>query len=198
VTDGVGQSQDSVTREQGENGKPMAKKWYVIQTYSGYEKKVKSSLLEHMKLKGMEDRFGEILIPTESVQDITPGGKSRTKEKTSLPGYLFVEMEMSEDAWYLVKETAKVTGFIGNQTPTPVRQSEIDALRPGINAASAKPKPKVMFEPGDEVRVIEGAFENFSGKVEEVKPEKLKLKVRVSIFGRETPVELDFSQVEKR
>lgn len=178
----------------------MAKKWYVIQTYSGYEKKVKSSLIEHMKLKGMEDKFGEILIPTESVQEVTPAGKTRTKDKTSLPGYLFIEMEMSEDAWYLVKETAKVTGFIGNQTPTPVRQSEIDALRPGINAGAGikRPPPTKMFEPGDEVRVIEGAFENFSGKVEEVKPEKAKLKVRVSIFGRETPVELDFSQVEKR
>lgn len=146
----------------------------------------------------MEDRFGEILIPTESVQETTPSGKPRTREKTSLPGYLFIEMEMSEDAWYLIKETAKVTGFIGNQTPTPVKQSEIDALRPGTTAGPPKIKPKVVFEPGDEVRVIEGAFENFSGKVEEVKPEKLKLKVRVSIFGRETPVELDFSQVEKR
>jgi len=176
----------------------MAKKWYVIQTYSGYEKKVKASLLEHIRQKGMDDRFGEILIPTEQVQETTPSGKTKTKEKTSLPGYLFIEMEMSEDAWYVVKETTKVTGFIGNQTPTPVKQSEIDALRPGIAIGGPKPKPKVMFEPGDEVRVIEGAFENFSGKVEEVKPEKLKLKVRVSIFGRETPVELDFSQVEKR
>ncbi|RYE81791.1 MAG: transcription termination/antitermination protein NusG [Myxococcales bacterium] len=179
----------------------MAKKWYVIQTYSGYEKKVKSSLIEHMRLKGMEDRFGEILIPTEAVQDVTPSGKPRTKEKTSLPGYLFVEMEMSEDAWYLVKETAKVTGFIGNQTPTPVRQTEIDALRLGAGSATPGGKPivtKANYQPGDEVRVIEGAFENFSGRVEEVKPEKSKLKVRVSIFGRETPVELDFSQVEKR
>jgi transcription termination/antitermination protein NusG len=178
----------------------MAKKWYVIQTYSGYEKKVKSSLIEHMKLKGMEDRFGEILIPTESVQEVTPAGKTRTKDKTSLPGYLFVEMEMSEDAWYLVKETAKVTGFIGNQTPTPVRQSEIDALRLGAGSSSKGPAApiRVNYQPGDEVRVVEGAFENFSGKVEEVKPEKSKLKVRVSIFGRETPVELDFSQVEKR
>jgi transcriptional antiterminator NusG len=187
-----------VNGESGKDEEPMAKKWYVIQTYSGYEKKVKESLIEHIKQKGMEDRFGEILIPTESVQEATPSGKVRTREKTSLPGYLFIEMEMGEDAWYLVKETAKVTGFIGNQTPTPVKQSEIDALRPGIAAGAAKPKPKVMFEPGDEVRVIEGAFENFSGKVEEVKPEKLKLKVRVSIFGRETPVELDFNQVEKR
>lgn len=176
----------------------MAKKWYVIQTYSGYEKKVKTSLIEHIKQKGMEDRFGEILIPTEQVQETLPSGKTKVKDKTSLPGYLFIEMEMSEEAWYLVKETSKVTGFIGNQTPTPVRQNEIDALRPGVNTGLAKAKPKVTFEPGDEVRVIEGAFENFSGKVEEVKPEKLKLKVRVSIFGRETPVELDFSQVEKR
>lgn len=176
----------------------MAKKWYVIQTYSGYEKKVKANLIERIKQKKMDDHFGEILIPTESVQEVTPGGKIRIREKTSHPGYLFIEMEMSEDAWYLAKETAKVTGFIGNQTPTPVKQSEIDALRPGNTAGAVKLKPKVMFEPGDEVRVIVGAFENFSGKVEEVKPEKSKLKVRVSIFGRETPVELDFDQVEKR
>lgn len=177
----------------------MAKKWYVIQAYSGYEKKVKTALIERIKQHGLEDKFGEILIPTETVQEMTSANKPRNKEKTSLPGYIFIEMEMSEEAWYMVKETAKVTGFIGNQTPTPVKQSEIDALRPGTaTGAVVKPKPKVTFEPGDEVRVIEGAFENFSGTVEEVKPEKLKLKVKVSIFGRATPVELDFSQVEKR
>lgn len=176
----------------------MSKKWYVIQTYSGYENKVKSALLERVKQHHMEDKFGEILIPTETVQEARPGGKSAVKQKTSLPGYIFVEMEMGELAWHLVKDTPKVTGFIGNQTPTPVRQPEVDSLRKGIVEGAMKPKPKVSFEAGDEVRVVEGAFANFSGVVEEVKPEKQKLKVKVSIFGRATPVELDFSQVEKR
>jgi transcriptional antiterminator NusG len=176
----------------------MSKKWYVIQTYSGFENKVKASLQERAKQHNMEDKFGEILIPTETVQNTRAGGKTSTRQKTSLPGYIFVEMEMSELAWHLVKDTPKVTGFIGNQTPTPVKPPEIDELRKGIVEGAVKPKPKVSFEPGDEVRVVEGAFANFSGVVEEVKPEKQKLKVKVSIFGRATPVELEFSQVEKR
>jgi transcription termination/antitermination protein NusG len=174
------------------------KKWYVIQTYSNYETKVRAALQERIKQHKMEGAFGEILIPTETVQDNVPGGKVRTKQKTSLPGYIFVEMEMSENAWHLVKETPKVTGFIGNQTPTPVKPPEIDELRKGIVEGAVKPKPKVSFEQGDEVRVVEGAFNNFFGVVEEVKPEKQKLKVKLSIFGRATPVELEFSQVEKR
>lgn len=145
----------------------------------------------------MEDAFGEILIPNETVQEVKPGGKQTVKQKTSLPGYVFVEMAMSEQAWHVVKDTPKVTGFIGKDKPTPVRQPEIDELRRGVTEGSVKPKPKVSFEAGDEVRVIEGAFANFSGVVEDVKPEKQKLKVKVSIFGRSTPVELDFSQVEK-
>jgi transcriptional antiterminator NusG len=175
----------------------MAKKWYVLQAYSGYEGKVKAALIERIRQHNMDERFGEILVPTEERQEARPNGKMVSKTKTSLPGYIFIEMEMSEEAWHLVKETTKVTGFIGNQTPTPVKQSEIDALRV-VGGSAKKPPPKVMYEPGDEVRVIEGAFANFSGMVEEVKPEKLKLKVKVSIFGRATPVELDFSQVEKR
>ncbi|MCU0694532.1 MAG: transcription termination/antitermination protein NusG [Polyangiaceae bacterium] len=176
----------------------MAKKWYVIQTYSGYEAKVKAALQERIKQHEMEDQFGEILIPTETVQEARTGSKSRIRQKTSLPGYVFVEMEMSERTWHLVKETNRVTGFIGNQNPTPVKQPEIEGLRQGMVEGAMKPKPRVTFEEGDEVRVIDGAFANFSGTVEEVKPEKQKLRVKVSIFGRATPVELDFSQVEKR
>jgi transcriptional antiterminator NusG len=146
----------------------------------------------------MEDQFGEILIPTETVQEARTAGKSRIRQKTSLPGYVFIEMEMSERTWHLVKETNRVTGFIGNQNPTPVKQPEIEGLRQGMVEGAMKPKPRVTFEEGDEVRVIDGAFANFSGTVEEVKPEKQKLRVKVSIFGRATPVELDFSQVEKR
>lgn len=179
-------------------GSFMAKKWYVIQTYSGFENRVRESLQQRIKEFGKEAMFGEILIPTETVQEARASGKARVRQKNSFPGYIFVEMEMGELAWHLVKDTPKVTGFIGNQTPTPVRQPEVDSLRKGIVEGAMKPKPKVSFEAGDEVRVVEGAFANFSGVVEEVKPEKQKLKVKVSIFGRATPVELDFSQVEKR
>lgn len=176
----------------------MAKKWYVIQTYSGFENKVKESLLQRIKEHAKDAQFGEILIPTETVQETAPSGKSRVRQKTSLPGYIFVEMEMSEEAWHLVKDTPKVTGFIGNQRPQEVRPQEIDDQRRRVVEGAVKPKPRVNFDVGDEIRVIDGAFANFSGTVEEVKPDKQKLKVKVSIFGRATPVELDFSQVEKR
>ena len=184
--------------EEKARGFAMAKKWYVINTYSGYENKVRESLQQRIKEHLMEDRFGEVLIPTESVTEPRVTGKSRVRQKTSFPGYIFVEMEMSEDAWHLVKDTPKVTGFIGNQHPQEVKPPQIDDLRKIIVEGAVKPKPRVSFEQGDEIRVIDGAFANFSGTVEEVKPDKQKLKVKVSIFGRATPVELDFSQVEKR
>ena len=176
----------------------MAKKWYVIQTYSGYENKVKAALQERIRQYSMEEKFGEILIPTETVQEARAGGKSRVRQKNSFPGYIFVEMEMSEPVWHLVKDTPKVTGFIGNQRPQEVTPPQIDDLRKSIVEGAVKPKPRVSFEAGDEIRVIDGAFANFMGTVEEVKPDKQKLRVKVSIFGRATPVELDFSQVEKR
>jgi transcriptional antiterminator NusG len=175
-----------------------SKKWYVVQTYSGYENKVKEALQQRIKEHGMEPRFGEVLIPTETVTEQRAGGKSRQRQKTSFPGYLFIEMEMSEEAWHLVKDTPKVTGFVGNQRPQEVKPPQIDDLRKIIVEGAVKPKPRVSFEAGDEIRVIDGAFANFSGTVEEVKPDKQKLKVKVSIFGRATPVELDFAQVEKR
>ena len=180
------------------NGMAMGKKWYVIQTYSGYENKVKEALLQRIKEHGKEANFGEILIPTETVQEARAGAKTRVRQKTSFPGYIFVEMEMTEEIWHLVKDTPKVTGFIGNQRPQEVKGPQIDDLRKIIVEGAVKPKPRVSFEQGDEIRVIDGAFANFSGTVEEVKPDKQKLKVKVSIFGRATPVELDFSQVEKR
>jgi transcriptional antiterminator NusG len=177
---------------------PMSKKWYVIQTYSGFENKVREALQQRIKEHNKDEFFGEILIPTETVQEARAGGKSRVRQKNSFPGYIFVEMEMSEEAWHLVKDTPKVTGFIGNQKPQEVKPPQIDDLRKIIVEGAVKPKPRVSFEAGDEIRVIDGAFANFSGTVEEVKPDKQKLKVKVSIFGRATPVELDFSQVEKR
>ena len=176
----------------------LGKKWYVVTTYSGYESKVKSALMERIRQFKQEEKFGEILIPSETVTDTTKDGKQRVRTKTSFPGYLFVEMEMSEHAWHLVKDTPKVTGFIGNQRPQEVKSPHIEDLRRGIVEGAVKPKPRHQFAEGDEVRVVVGAFANFSGTVQEVKPDKQKLKVMVSIFGRPTPVELDFSHVEKR
>jgi transcriptional antiterminator NusG len=176
----------------------MAKKWYVIHTYSGYEAKVRDALQQRAKQFSLEDRFGEILIPSETVTEQRPGGKSRVRQKLSLPGYIFVEMEMNEQVWHLVKDTPKVTGFIGNQRPQEVKPPQVEDIRRGIVEGAVKPKPRHQFSEGDEVRVVVGAFANFSGTVQEVKPDKQKLKVMVSIFGRPTPVELDFSHVEKR
>jgi transcriptional antiterminator NusG len=176
---------------------PPGKKWYVVTTYSGYEAKVKSALMERIRQFKMEEKFGEILIPSETVTDTTKDGKQRVRTKTSFPGYLFVEMEMSEHAWHLVKDTPKVTGFIGNQRPQEVKPPQIDDLRKIIVEGAVKPKPRVSFEAGNQIRVIDGPFANFSGTVEEVNPDKQKLRVKVSIFGRATPVELDFAQVEK-
>jgi transcriptional antiterminator NusG len=176
----------------------VGKKWYVVTTYSGYENKVKSALQERIRQHRMEDKFGEIMIPAETVTDSGKDGKQRLKTKTSFPGYVFVEMEMSETIWHLVKDTPKVTGFIGNQRPQEVKPPHIEDLRKGIVEGAVKPKPRHQFQEGDEVRVVVGAFANFSGTVQEVKPDKQKLKVMVSIFGRPTPVELDFSHVEKR
>lgn len=179
----------------------MAKKWYAVQTYSQSEKRAKANLQERIKLKNMEQFFGEILIPTEQVTEARAGGKSRTREHPSFPGYIFVEMDLNEETWHLVKDTSKIMGFVGGpggKDPIEVKQSQIEDLRKGISEGAAKPKAKVTFVAGDEVRVIDGPFSNFTGAVEEVKPEKQKVRVKVSIFGRSTPVELDFSQVEKK
>lgn len=174
------------------------KKWYVVTTYSGFEAKVKLALQERIRQHHMENKFGEIMIPSETVTTHGKDGKARMRSRTTFPGYLFVEMEMSEKVWHLVKETPKVTGFIGNQRPQEVKPPHIEDLRKGISDGAVKPKPRQQFVEGDEVRVIVGAFANFSGTVQEVKPDRQKLKVMVSIFGRPTPVELDFNHVEKR
>jgi transcriptional antiterminator NusG len=178
----------------------MAKKWYVVHTYSGFENKVKKSLEERIRQQAVEDRFGEILIPMEVVQEMVKGEK-RTSKRKFFPGYILVNMEMALDTWHLVKGTPKVTGFVGNaKTPDQVpavSDVEVNRLTTQISEGSLKPKPKVQFEDGDQVRVIDGPFSNFNGTVEEVKPEKGKLRVLVSIFGRATPVELEYTQVEK-
>ncbi len=178
----------------------MAKKWYAVHTYSGFENKVKKSLEERVRQQGLQERFGEILIPMEVVQEMHKGEKKTSKRKV-FPGYILVNMEMGLETWHLVKGTAKVTGFVGNaKTPDQVpavSDIEVQRLTNQISEGMLKPKPKVQFEEGDSVRVIDGPFSNFNGTVEEVKPEKGKLRVLVSIFGRATPVELDFMQVEK-
>jgi len=172
------------------------KRWFVVQVYSGFEQKVKLSLLERIKQNSMEEEFGEILIPTESVQD-NSSGRKRVSSKTFYPGYIFVEMTMSDGAWHIVRDTPKVTGFVGGRKPQPVPAPEIQSVVQQVEEGAAKPRPRVMFSAGDHVRVNDGAFANFTGTIEEVKPEKQKVRVLVSIFGRATPVELDYAQVEK-
>jgi transcriptional antiterminator NusG len=183
--------------EESEKRSPTLK-WYAIQTHSGYEAKVKDALLQRIKQHNMEDYFGEILIPTEQVTEAKAGGKVRTRQKLSYPGYIFMQMKMNEKAWHLVKATTKVTGFLGNQTPFEVPMTQIENARRGTAEGTVKPKPRLTFEVGEEVRVLDGPFSNFTGTVDDVKMDKQKLKVKVSIFGRPTSVELDFSAVEKR
>jgi transcriptional antiterminator NusG len=193
----VDQTNDNLTEGGGasaaEQKPPM--KWYVVQVYSGYEQKVKLSLAERIKQAAIEADFGEILIPTETVQD--PQRAKRVSSKTFYPGYIFVQMAMTDRAWHVVRDTPKVTGFVGGRHPQPVPSPEIQSVVQQVEEGAAKPRPRVMFEQGDHVRVNDGAFANFTGTIEEVKPEKQKVRVLVSIFGRATPVELDFTQVEK-
>ena len=176
----------------------MALRWYVVHAYSGFEAKVKSSLEEHIKLAGMEDKFGQILIPTEEVVEMRDGHK-RKSERKFFPGYVLVQMEMNDETWHLVKDVPKVMGFIGGtkDRPAPITEKEAQSILQSVEAGAEKPKPKVLYEAGEVVRVIDGPFNDFNGVVEEVDYDKSRLKVAVSIFGRSTPVDLDFGQVEK-
>jgi transcriptional antiterminator NusG len=176
----------------------MAKKWYVVHAYSGFEKSVARNLRERIERAGMADQFGQILVPVEEVVEMKSGQKN-ISERKFFPGYVLVEMEMTDDTWHLVKNTAKVTGFVGGSAmkPTPISEREVKAILQQIQEGVEKPKPKVLFEAGEAVRVKEGPFTDFHGTVEEVNYDKSKLRVSVSIFGRATPVVLDFSQVEK-
>jgi len=176
----------------------MAKRWYVVHAYSGFEKQVKNSLEDYVKRAGMEDLFGEILVPTEEVVEMKKGVKRRSERKF-FPGYVLVQMEMNDDSWHLVKSVPKVLGFIGGRQdqPAPITQREADVILQRVQEGVDKPRPKILFEPGEVVRVIDGPFNDFSGVVEEINYEKSRLRVAVSIFGRSTPVELDFQQVEK-
>ena len=172
-------------------------KWYIVHTYSGHENKARLTLLERVRNNGLTDFFGQVLVPTESVMEVVKGQR-RTTTRKFFPGYMFVQMQLDDRTFSLVKNTPKITGFLGGNKPTPVPESQITGLQTNIAEGKTKPKARVVFEAGDKVRVVEGPFANFSATVEEVKPDKQKLKVKVSIFGRATPVELDFSQVEKR
>ena len=176
----------------------MAKRWYVVHAYSGFESHVKRSLQERVERAGMQDLFGEILVPTEEVVEMRAGSQRRSERKF-FPGYVLVHMEMTDDTWHLVKDVPKVMGFIGGtgDRPAPITDKEADAILQRMQEGVDKPKPKVLFEPGEVVRVTDGPFNDFNGVVEEVDYEKSRLKVSVLIFGRSTPVDLEFGQVEK-
>ncbi len=176
----------------------MALRWYVVHAYSGFEAQVKRSLEERIKRFGMESSFGQILVPTEEVVEMR-SGQQRRSERKFFPGYVLVQMEMTDETWHLVKDAPKVMGFIGGTAdrPAPITEREADAILQRVQEGVEKPRPKVLFEPGEVVRVIDGPFNDFNGVVEDVDYEKSRLKVSVLIFGRSTPVDLEFGQVEK-
>ncbi len=176
----------------------MSMRWYVIHAYSGYEQQVMRALQDRIKQSGLEGKFGEILVPTEEVVEIRDG-KKRKSDRKFFPGYVLVQMEMEDDTWHLVKEAPRVLGFIGGTSdkPAPISDAEANAILQRIEEGVDQPKPKVLFEPGEVVRVTDGPFADFNGVVEEVNYEKSRLSVSVLIFGRSTPVELEFGQVEK-
>jgi transcriptional antiterminator NusG len=175
----------------------MSKRWYIVHTYSGHEAKAKQSLLERAKTFGREDEFDEVLIPEENIVEIVKGEK-RTSKRKFFPGYILVRMNLTDDTWHIVKDTPKVTGFVGGgEQPTPIDDEEVARMTQQIKEGAVKPKPKIRFEEGESVRVISGPFVNFSGFVDEVLPEKEKVRVMVQVFGRATPVVLDYMTVEK-
>ncbi|MCB1913710.1 MAG: transcription termination/antitermination protein NusG [Rhodocyclaceae bacterium] len=176
----------------------MSKRWYVVHAYSGFEKSVQRALIERIARAGMEDMFGQILVPVEEVVEMKSGQKS-ISERKFFPGYVLVEMEMNDESWHLVKSTPKVTGFIGGRAnnPTPITEKEVEKIMQQMQEGVEKPRPKVLFEIGEVVRVKDGPFTDFHGAVEEVNYDKSRIRVSVTIFGRATPVELEFGQVEK-
>jgi len=182
-----------------------AKKWYVVHTYSGYEHKAKAALEERVRALKMDEktrlvaeRFGEVVVPVERVQELGKGGQRKVSSRKFFPGYIFVNMELDDETWHIIKNTPKVTGFVGHSTTPPeVPESEVVAIRQQMEEGALRPKPKMLFEVGEAVKVVDGPFQDFNGTVEEVRPEKGKVRVLISIFGRATPVELDFVQVEK-
>lgn len=177
----------------------MALRWYVVQAYSGFEGQVKRALEERVRRHEMEDHFGEVLVPTEEVVAVDSKGQKRKSERKFFPGYVLVQVEMDDETWHLIKSVPKVLGFLGASAdrPTPISDAEADAILNRIQEGAEKPRPKVLFEPGESVLVTDGPFKDFNGTVEEVNYDKNRLLVAVQIFGRPTPVELEFHQVEK-
>ena len=176
----------------------MSRRWYVVHAYSGFEQQVKRLLQERIRRSGLEESFGEVLVPTEEVVEMRAGQRRRSDRKF-FPGYVLVNMTMDDDTWHLVKSVPKVMGFIGGSSdrPAPISDREANEILQRVQEGVEKPRPKVLFEPGEMIRVVDGPFKDFSGTVEEVNYEKSRLRLEVSIFGRSTPVELDFSQIEK-
>ena len=175
----------------------MELKWYIAHTYSGFENRVRVTLQEKIKSLGKEEFFGQVVVPTEQVVELVKG-KKKTSSRKFYPGYIMIQMALTEETWHIVQDLDKVTGFLGEKTkPVAISEEEAQGILTRIADGREKPKPRFSFEEGDEVRVIDGPFTNFNGIVEEVKPDKAKLKVLISIFGRSTPVELDFVQVTR-
>lgn len=176
----------------------MALRWYVVHAYSGFENQVKRSLLERITLSGLEEMFGDIMVPTEEVVEMRDGQK-RKSDRKFFPGYVLVQMEMNDETWHMVKDVPKVMGFIGGSSdkPAPITDKEADAILSRVQEGVEKPRPKVLFETGEVVRITDGPFNDFNGVVEDVDYDKNRLRVEVSIFGRSTPVDLEFGQVEK-
>lgn len=175
----------------------MARNWYILHTYSGFEEKVKATLEDRIKKAGQEDFFGDILVPTEQIVEMVKGARS-TSSRKFFPGYILINVDLNDDTWHTIHDTPKVTGFVGNDfNPDPLSDEEADKIINRIQDGAVRPKPKVMYEVGDVVRVTDGPFSNFEGVVDEVYPDKGRVKLMISIFGRETPVELEFAQVSK-
>jgi transcriptional antiterminator NusG len=175
----------------------MEKKWYIVHTYSGYENKVKTSLEERIKNSGKQELFGDILVPAEKVVEVIKGEKKTTSRKF-FPGYILVKVVLNEETWHIVRNTPKITGFIGEgKKPVPITDKEVEGIVTHMREGNLKPRPKVLFSKGDNIQIIDGPFSNFIGIVEEVKPEKGRIKALVSIFGRPTPVELELLQIKK-
>jgi len=184
----------------------MAKRWYVVHTNTGFEDRVKSYIEERVKLEGLEDQVNEVLVPTETIVEPVKGGKKKTSVRKFFPGYILIKMELNDQSWHFIRNIPKVIGFVGGKlkdgkidpdSVPDVQEQEVQKIKKQIEEGTLKPKPKVTFDRGETVKVIEGPFANFSGVIEEVRPDKAKVQVLVTIFGRTTPIELDFNQVEK-
>ncbi len=186
------------TRMTQDSSRSDGMKWYVVHTYSGYEHKAKAALEERVRALHMEHKIGKVLVPVERVQELGKGGQRKIASRKFFPGYIFVNMVLDDETWHVIKNTPKITGFVGHSTnPPEVPESEVFGIEQQMEEGALRPKPKVLFEVGESVKVVDGPFQDFNGTVEEVKPDKGKVRVLISIFGRATPVELDFVQVEK-